>query len=51
MKRHYPKSKQSQQQQIENLLKVYDFLGRQKKNIPQTDSKATATKTGGLNNE
>lgn len=39
MKNKYPISRKDKQQQIENLLKVYDFLGRQnrKKELPKNN--------------
>lgn len=48
MKSKYPISKKDKQQQIENLLKVYDFLGRQnrKKELPK--NKTDGIKQGGV---
>ena len=47
MKSKYPISRKDKQQQIENLLKVYDFIGQanRKKPIP-TNTKQTSPKKG-----
>lgn len=43
MKSKYPISKKEKQQQIENLLKVYDFIGQaNKKDLQQTSTKKGA---------
>lgn len=48
MKSKYPISRKDKQQQIENLLKVYDYLGRQnrKKELPK--NKTDGIKQGGV---